>query len=107
MNAASAAISDPPVANLFHSKATVAEQIEAMAAFMESNKDAKNVAIAATSDEWGQGYVKQLVPTLAKGNLKVSTTEELDPQGGDSTPRFARSSTASPTWPPSTPTRSR
>ena len=90
MNAASAAISDPPVVNLFHSKATVAEQIDAMAAFMESNKDAKNVAIAATSDEWGQGYVKLLKPLLANSSLKVSTTEELDPQGGDSTPAIRK-----------------
>jgi branched-chain amino acid transport system substrate-binding protein len=90
VNAASATISNPAVKNLFHAKATVEEQIKAIAAFMESNKDAKTVAVAATSDEWGQGYVPPLEKSLGGGNLKISTIEQLDPQGGDSTPAIRK-----------------
>jgi branched-chain amino acid transport system substrate-binding protein len=90
VNAASATISNPAVKNLFHAKATVEEQIKAIAAFMESNEDAKSVAIAATSDEWGQGYVPPLQKGLDGSDLKISTIEQLDPQGGDSTPAIRK-----------------
>jgi branched-chain amino acid transport system substrate-binding protein len=90
VNAASATISNPAVKNLFHAKATVEEQIKAIAAFVQSNKDAETVAIAATSDEWGQGYVPPLEKGLAGGKVKISTIEQLDPQGGDSTPAIRK-----------------
>jgi branched-chain amino acid transport system substrate-binding protein len=92
MNAASAKISDPPLANLFHVKATSEEQADAIAAFVASNPDAKTVAFAATSDEWGQtgiAPVKSMLEKAAPG-VNIATDQQLDPEGADPTPAIRK-----------------
>lgn len=90
VNAASAAISDPPVQNLFHPKPTAAEQVEAIAEFIASNDDAETVSVAATSDEWGQGFGVAASEELSELGYDIATTEELDPEGGDMTPAIRK-----------------
>lgn len=86
VNAASATISDPPVRNLFHPKPTAAEQVEAIVGFIESNPDVSSASVAATSDEWGQGFGSAAQSGLSGAGIEVATVEELDPEGGDMTP---------------------
>lgn len=90
VNAASAAISNPPVKNLFHPKPTAAEQVAAIAGFIASNDDAETVSVAATSDEWGQGFGVAAGDELTKLGFDIATTEELDPEGGDMTPAIRK-----------------
>ncbi len=90
VNAASAAISDPPVRNLFHPKPTAAEQVEAIAGFIASNENADTVSVAATSDEWGQGFGTAAQKELEKVGANIATVEELDPEGGDMTPAIRK-----------------
>ena len=92
MNAASAQISNPPLKNLFHVKATSDEQADAIAKFVASNPDAHTVAFAATSDEWGQtgiAPVKTALTADASG-IKIATDQQLDPEGADPTPAIRK-----------------
>lgn len=91
MNAASAKISDPPLANLFHVKATSEEQADAIAAFVASNPDAHTVAFAATSDEWGQTGIAPVQTALeADSDITIATNQQLDPEGADPTPAIRK-----------------
>lgn len=92
INAASAEISDPPVKNLFHVKATSEEQAAAIVEFIKSNTEAKTLAFAATSDEWGQTGIAPIVSGIKDGapGIEVATQQELDPEGGDPTPSIQK-----------------
>ncbi len=92
INAASAKISDPPVRNLFHVKATSDEQAAAIARFVASDPDAHTVALAATSDEWGQTSIATVKLALEKvaRQTKIATNQELDPRGADPTPAIQK-----------------
>lgn len=91
MNAASAKISDPPLPNLFHVKATSEEQADAIAKFVASNPDAHTVAFAATSDEWGQSGIAPVQTALeADPDITIATNQQLDPEGADPTPAIRK-----------------
>jgi branched-chain amino acid transport system substrate-binding protein len=92
INAASAKISEPPVRNLFHVKATSDEQADAIARFVASNPEARTVALAATSDEWGQTSIATVKQALEKDarQAKIATNQELDPKGADPTPAIQK-----------------
>lgn len=96
LNAASPLISNPPLRNLFHPKPTAEEYANGVAAFIASNPDAENIVIAAQSDEWGQSWVPPTESVLEDEGLTIAAVEEIDPQGGDSTPVIRRALNASP-----------
>lgn len=96
MNAASPLISDPPLRNLFHPKPTAEDHANGIAEFIASNEDAQTAVIIAQSDEWGQSPVPITESGLTDAGVNVAAIEEIDPQGGDSTPAIRRALSHSP-----------
>lgn len=90
MNAASNAISNPPIGNLFQPKPTVDEIGAAIVAFVESNPTVEDIGIIAQSDEWGQTSLQPVLDALEASDLNVVVNEQIDPETGDTTAQVRR-----------------
>jgi branched-chain amino acid transport system substrate-binding protein len=74
-SAASSAIADPVVANIFQTVATTATMARAMVDFAMTKPDAKRIAVISHSDEWGKSGRD---PALAELKTKFNLTPVAD-----------------------------
>ena len=85
LNATSAAISDPPLINLFHPKPTPDEKGTAIAKFLASDPDVKKVGLVAAPDQLGQDVAAATSTSLKKVDLNAVAEIELKNDAGDAT----------------------
>src|SRR6185369_5095733 len=85
LGAASAAISTPVQANIFHPIATTNTVAKAMVDFALSKPNAKRIAIISHSDEWGKSHLEPVVASLKAAGLEPVETVYLERGGVDAT----------------------
>lgn len=85
LNATSAAISDPPLVNLFHPKPTPDEKGTAIAEFLASNPDVQQVGLVAAPDQLGRDVADATSEALEAVGLEAAADVELANEAGDAT----------------------
>ncbi|HUY25068.1 MAG TPA: ABC transporter substrate-binding protein, partial [Candidatus Saccharimonadales bacterium] len=95
-NAASGAISNPPLRNLFQPKPTADESSASIVKFIQSNPNIKTVGIVAEPTSWGQSELQPLMKALQGTDLKVVVNEQIDRGAGDATPQVTKLRQANP-----------
>ena len=96
LGAASAAISTPVTANIFHPIATTAAVTKAMLDFSLSKPNAKRLAIISHSDEWGKSHVTPLLSRMKSAGLEPVETVWLERGSSDATSQILKLRAAKP-----------
>jgi branched-chain amino acid transport system substrate-binding protein len=89
-NAASPAITDPPVENLFQPKPTADEWATSIVRFLKSNPSFKRIGIVSEPTTWGKSALEPLKAALEGTELQVVADMEIDREAGDATPQVTK-----------------
>ncbi len=96
LGAASAAISTPVTANIFHPIATTAAVTRTMLDFALSKPKAQRIAIVSHSDEWGKSHITPLLELMKAKGIEPVESVWLERGSTDATSQLLKIRAAKP-----------